>query len=172
MYRINTIELHIPPLRERREDIPDFIDFFVKKFGEETGKKIKSIAPDTLSYLENYDYPGNVRELKNMIERMVILSGSDGVLRAEAETVGASGLSGASAASAESGAETLTGGEHIEMNFREARDEFEKAYIMKALKVEKGNITRAAEAIGLSRRQLFNKITDLGIDANQFSDKD
>jgi transcriptional regulator with PAS, ATPase and Fis domain len=80
LYRINTIEIKLPPLRERKEDLPDFIEFFIRKYERETGKTIHRVEPETMEYLLSHNYTGNIREMKNLIERLVILSGDSGVL--------------------------------------------------------------------------------------------
>ena len=151
LYRINTIEIKIPPLRERREDIPAFVDFFVHKYSAETGRGITGIDDMTKSYLKDYDYPGNIRELKNIIERLVILAKQDGVISLDTE-----GMS--------SQAVTPEGANRSVEPYKQAKMEFEKKYIMDVLAVTGGNITQAAEKMGISRRQLFNKIKELGIE--------
>lgn len=148
-YRINTLTLTIPPLRERREDIPGLIDFFVKKIEKEQKKPIKRIDDDVLDKLYNYDYPGNVRELKNLLERLITLSEngiitfdkSDGYLPINFNThlIKSDGL-------------------------REARKAFEKEYIEGALKLNKYNISKTANQIKISDRQLWNKISELEIE--------
>ncbi|WP_245157173.1 sigma-54-dependent transcriptional regulator [Anaerovorax sp. IOR16] len=156
LYRINTIEIHIPPLRKRREDLEDFISFFLQRFSKETGKSILEIEPQTKEFLLNYDYPGNVRELKNIIERLVILS-NDGVLRMNQT-------------------EPMEFFEEIDnsavvkeelLSYKEAKQEFEKRYIKEALLACGNNITKTAERMGMSRRQLFNKIVEYKIDTGE-----
>src|SRR6185503_4398177 len=73
-YRLNVIPIHIPPLRERREDIPALVEHFVKKHARRTGRRVERIEPAALSALQQYDWPGNVRELENTVERAVVLS--------------------------------------------------------------------------------------------------
>lgn len=145
-YRINTITIEIPPLRERKEDIVDMIYFFIDLFKKELKKDIDSIEEKTLDYLQNYSYPGNIRELRNIIERLIVLS-RDGILRLENF-------------SKENAEEThILGGDNI-ISFNLARQRFEKEYLLKALKHCDNNITQTAKTIGLSRRQLFNKINE------------
>lgn len=145
-YRINTITIEIPPLRERKEDIFDMIHFFIDNYKREFKKDITKIDSDTLEYLLNYNYPGNIRELRNMIERMFVLS-KDGILKMEnivsnnAKTNGMNDEFGI-------------------MDFNLARQNFEQEFLIKALKLNQNNITKTAEAIGLSKRQLFNKINE------------
>ena len=147
-YRINTVAFEIPPLRERREDLPGMIDFFVEQIGREVKKEIKGPAPETLRYLLAHDYPGNVRELRNLLERMIVLS-RDGVLRLEE-------AAGGSVGTREASLEPL-------IPYRDAKRRFEKRYFAEALEHAGGNVTHAAKATGLSRRQFFNKITEYGL---------
>lgn len=150
-YRINTIEIHLPALRERREDLPDLIKFFVNKYMEETGREIKGIEPQTMKFLLNNKYVGNVRELKNIIERMAILSGPEGILSLEK-------------CYPEEKNKAADRENETNLSYRDAKQQFERGYLSRSLEEHDGNITRTAEAIGMSRRQLFNKISELGID--------
>lgn len=161
-YRINTIEIKIPPLRRRKEDLDELILCFVHRFEKETGKTIGEVEPGTLEFLKSYDYPGNVRELKNMIERMVILS-SHGVLRWNGYGNEIQTASGRSAV----GEPKKRDSDGEWKPYKEAKQEFEKAYITGVLSDCGNNITRAAEKMGLSRRQLFNKITEYQLDTER-----
>ena len=160
LYRINTIEINLPPLRERKEDIPDFIEFFIHKYERETGKTIHQIESAAMDYLLHHEYVGNIREMKNLIERLVILSGDSGILslgagfwNAGAETNGRQG-------------EMTEGRAFGDVSYKEAKANFDREFILSMLQVTNGNITKAAEKMGMSRRQLFNKIVELQIDVN------
>ena len=157
LYRINTIEIKLPPLRERREDIPAFIRFFIGKYEKETGKRIHKVENAARDWLLQQEYSGNIRELKNIIERMIILSGDSGVLSLEENT----SKELLSNNLPEAGREAET-----EMSYKEAKAIFDRQFILNTLQTTNGNITRAADKIGLSRRQLFNKIVELQIDVN------
>lgn len=151
LYRINTIEIRIPPLRERREDIPDLIHFFINKYEKETGKKIIEIEKETENFLLEYPYYGNIRELKNLIERMVILSKNGVLLTSEINS-------------------SQSHSTHVKeqvVPYREAKQHFERRYIEEVLEACDLNISRAANKMGISRRQLFNKIKDYQIITNQ-----
>lgn len=145
LYRINTIEIKVPPLRHRKEDLEDLIYFFINMFNKEMSKGIRTIEDETISYLLNYNYPGNIRELKNMIERMVVLS-NDGVLRRKINNE-------------KSEMASIPIKEEI-VSYKEARKNFEISYIVNILKRCNNNITHAADLMGISRRQLFNKISE------------
>ena len=157
LYRINTIEIKLPPLRERREDIPAFIRFFIGKYEKETGKRIHKVENAARDWLLRQEYSGNIRELKNIIERMIILSGDSGVLSLEENSSKALLANN----HPEAGREAET-----EMSYKEAKAIFDRQFILNTLQTTNGNITRAADKIGLSRRQLFNKIVELQIDVN------
>ncbi len=148
-YRINTITIEIPPLRERKEDLEDMIHFFIVIYKKELKKNISGIDDDTLKYLLNYDYPGNIRELKNIIERLSVLS-RDGILRMDNNS-----LSRAPDSSIPVNPQIL--------KFNDARKEFEKEYFLAALKRHGNNITHTADSIGISRRQLFNKVNEYNL---------
>lgn len=152
MYRINTFEIDIPPLRERREDISTFVNYFIRRYVAKTGKCISGISEDTWQFLLNYNYPGNVRELKNMIERMVILAPKDGILHMDDKK----------------GVGYLNAIEDIGVvePYRDAKRKWERDYIIGVLDKEDGNITKAADIMELSRRQLFNKMKELNIKIN------
>ncbi|MGL6202244.1 MAG: sigma-54-dependent transcriptional regulator [Lachnospiraceae bacterium] len=151
LYRINTIEIRIPPLRERREDIPDLIRFFINKYEKETGKKIIEIEKETEKFLLEHPYYGNIRELKNLIERMVILS-KNGVLRTSEINYSANF--------------SMHAKEHF-IPYREAKQQFERRYIEGVLETCDLNISKAAAKMGISRRQLFNKIKENRINTNR-----
>jgi DNA-binding NtrC family response regulator len=151
LYRINTFEIKLPPLRERREDIPDLINCFVGQYSRETGKIINGIDDYTMYFLKQYDYPGNIRELKNMVERMVILAGKDGILRMQEIPF---------SVPSDSDNSTII---PMDATYQEAKNAFEKSYIKGMLQKANGNVSKAAERMGISRRQLYNKIKDLGL---------
>ncbi|MGB5823497.1 MAG: sigma-54 dependent transcriptional regulator [Proteocatella sp.] len=177
-YRINTIELDIPPLRERKEDLDDLVYFFVNHFKNSTKKTISSISPSTMKFLKEYDYPGNIRELRNIIERLIVTSRSD-VLKIDendmflaytpavtdtgsqnsnalSPTIFTDALSSKSQACI--GLEECIFEDGNLLNYAESKKNFEKYYFKKVMEKFDGNITKAAEYINLSRRQLFNKL--------------
>ncbi len=145
-YRINVIRLSLPPLRERRGDIPLLAGHFLGRFAAELGRKIQGISPEALSQLQSYDFPGNVRELENAIERAVILS--DGPVLQLRDFVFFSGGSRASSGSGENG------------NREKVRSlaELEREAIEKALLRNTYHRERTAEELGITRRTLLNKI--------------
>ena len=144
-YRINILPVHIPPLRERKEDIPLLVEHFIEKYNEKLGCYIKGIGPDVMSELREYPWHGNVRELENVIERAMILNDSDLINSIDL------GLR-------ENDQETLP----HSFSLTEAWQRLEKAYIQKALSQTGGNRTQAAKLLGLSRRALLYKLKQYG----------
>jgi DNA-binding NtrC family response regulator len=150
LYRINTIVLEIPPLRDRREDIPDLIDFFISKYQSEYGKTQIKMEPKLSEVLEKYNYPGNIRELKNIIERLVVLT--------EDEVLKVSDLP----SSSRSDFEPEDNLDSIKP-LRDLKKEVEKRYISSVLGKFNGNITESARHLSISRRHLFNKVIEYGL---------
>ncbi|WP_313343363.1 sigma-54 dependent transcriptional regulator [Sedimentibacter sp.] len=149
-FRINTIEIKIPPLRNRKEDLEDMINFFINRFNKEMGKKIIGIDENTRNQLLNYDYPGNIRELKNIIERLVVLSDGE-IIRGEIYN---------------SERDTGRSNKYNDLDitsYKEAKRNFEINYIIGVLKECNNNITHAAKLMDISRRQLFNKIIEYNL---------
>ncbi len=148
-YRLNVIPFHVPPLRQRREDIPDLARAFVAEFCAESGTKGKEVTPRAMKQLEAYSWPGNVRELRNLMERLVLMT-PDRQIK-EANLPEAIRVSGAATGSVE---ETLEG----------ARKAFEREFLMTKLRENAWNISRTAEAIGIARESLSRKIKSFKIE--------
>lgn len=152
LYRINTLTLYIPPLRERREDLPALIQFFVDKTEMDQKKKIHKIDDAVMRFLLKYDYPGNIRELKNIVERMIALS-KDGVITVNEILM-----------PIDTDHESADSSELMGKSLKEARSHFEQSYIEEALKHNKGNVAKTAEELEISTRQLWNKINQYDIE--------
>jgi two-component system response regulator HydG len=142
-YRLSVVPIHLPPLRERKEDIPLLVDHFLEKYNKRAKKNIRGISPRALKAMKEYDWPGNIRELENTIERAVVLARSDGI---DLEDLMYHGIS----------AGTTTLGS-ISGNLQ-TLESMEKEYIKAVLKVHHGNRTRAAEVLGIDRKTLWAKI--------------
>lgn len=141
-FRLNVIPLFVPPLRERKDDIPILVEYFLDSLAEEYGKPPRKILPEALKYLLSYDWPGNVRELKNVIERLVIMTPSNIIdaknlfIHVEHE-----------------------GSDYFQYKtLKDARDAFEKDYITKKLEENNWNISRTAEILDVERSNLHRKI--------------
>jgi len=150
-YRLNVVPLSVPPLRERKEDIPLLVDHFLREFCEEYGRKEKKIGAEAMKLLVNYPWPGNVRELKNLIERLIIMVPS--------QTIGPADIKNSLRPLAlTEGADALK-----EDTLRAAREQFEKEYILERLRANNWNISRTAEKLGIERSNLHRKMKAYGI---------
>ncbi len=148
-YRLNVVPFFVPPLRERKQDIPPLAREFLLEFGRQYGRPRMEIADDALEALAQYRWPGNVRELKNVVERVIILNPR--VLRIERKHLPP--LTQKSAARAADEFSTL----------QQARDAYEREYILKKIEEARNNISHAAELLGLERSHLYRKMKALGI---------
>jgi two-component system, NtrC family, response regulator PilR len=155
-YRLNVIQLRLPPLRERREDIPLLVDHFVRKFSAEHGRKVGGADPDAMSALIAYHFPGNVRELENLIERAVTLAAGDRLALDAFPT-----LSGLSAAPVPLAAGTALPDAGLDLE--RVVEDFERSIIIGALDRTGGNRTEAARLLGVSFRSLRYRLSKLGI---------
>ncbi len=148
-YRLNVIPFAVPPLRDRREDIPLLADFFLREFTTAYGRKPKELTPEAYRVLGEYHWPGNVRELKNLIERIVILNPQ---VRVDARHIPLAG--------------TRKPQDRPLDRFgslQEVREAAERDYILRKLEETAGNVTRTAELLGLERSNLYRKMKTLGI---------
>ncbi len=151
-YRLNVMYLFLPPLRERKEDVPLLIDFISKKIAEKNGQEKKKISKAVMDLLENYDWPGNVRELENELEKAYILS--------EGETVESANLSRGilQIRTAKERDGSLQGGRSLKERKKELVTKLEKEMIELALVKHKGNQTKAAQELEISRQDLIRKL--------------
>lgn len=149
-FRLNIIPIELPPLRERKGDLRLLTGHFIKRVAEEIGKEIKGLTPDALALLESYPFPGNVRELENLIERAVVLSEGEFILREDLELqVPEAALAGCSASYVPHSLEEL---KEKKRQLRErAVDSLERAFVLDALNRNNWNVTRAAEEVGMLR---------------------
>jgi len=157
-YRISTIVLEIPPLRERKEDIALFIDYFMEKYQNESNKRITSMSKGVENFLFSYTYPGNVRELKNIIERLVVLSegGYVGEDCLPPEFQGSISPQSSEPKTAPPRPKDMIN----EPSLRDLRKELEKEYIESLLSKYPQDLDRVALILDITRRQLFNKLVE------------
>ena len=153
-YRLNVFSIELPPLRERKEDIPLLADYFIRKFNQEYDQKVKGVNEEAISTLRSYNWPGNIRELRNILLRSMIACKGIITKRNLPPNV----LSG--------------GGYNEEIRFRAGTSlpEIERESIVKTLKKVKGNKLKAAELLGISRRSLYNKLDEYKISDNELDD--
>ncbi|WP_305042584.1 sigma-54-dependent transcriptional regulator [Geoalkalibacter sp.] len=155
-YRLNVLPFHVPPLRERKDDIAALAKHFLEYFSRQESRDIKTLSPDALSALKNYPWPGNVRELKNLIERLVIMTPGNEITLANLPAHLVNRQDGSSASQRRALIDAS--------NFREAKEEFEKEFILQKLEENDWNISRTAEIIDLERSNLHRKIKSYGIE--------
>jgi two-component system nitrogen regulation response regulator NtrX len=153
-FRLNVIPFRVPPLRERREDVPLLARHFVEMLSAEHGRRPKSLTPETLDVLARLPWPGNVRELRNIIERLVIMAPGEQI---ETRDLPASLLEGlpADVASAAASLESAS--------LAVAREEFERQFILRRYRQCGGNMSRTAEALGVERSNLYRKMKAYGL---------
>ncbi len=190
-YRLNVMPIFLPPLNERREDIEQLVDLFVQKFNKAQGKKIHGASPDALSVLKKYDWPGNIRELENIIEHAFILEETTqlqlsslpdkileavGIDVASIETSKDSPISYSQNDSTNQGEvdEDLESQEMIripegDLDFNKHKEAFEKEFIIKALKMFNGRINQTALHANIPKKTLLRKIEKYGIVAKDYS---
>jgi two-component system nitrogen regulation response regulator NtrX len=154
-FRLNVIPIFVPPLRDRRGDIPLLAGYFMAEFAREYGRRVKTLEPSATSALQSYPWPGNVRELKNVIERLVIMVPRDAIAARDLLFLESVAVPQAIADPDEGRAEAL--------QLHEARHRFEREYIRRVLADQQGNISRTAEVLGVERSNLYRKMRSLGI---------
>jgi two-component system nitrogen regulation response regulator NtrX len=158
-YRLNVVPVHIPPLRERRDDIASLCDHFVRRYAADRRAPPPEISAEAMAALQAHDWPGNVRELRNVIERVMILAPSDRLGRIDADMLPAELVRG--------GTDILPGSESITaIPLKEARENFEREYLRIQINRFSGNISRTATFIGMERSALHRKLKLLGLTDN------
>jgi two-component system, NtrC family, nitrogen regulation response regulator NtrX len=150
-YRLNVIPIEVPPLRTRKDDIPALVSHFVAQFCAENGKRAKSLSTEALGYFLAYDWPGNVRELRNMVERLVIMAPGELIAVDDLPAPLRPKEPGPAPSEARDG------------TLRDARDNFERAFILAELRANDWNVTRTAERLGIERSHLYRKLKAYGI---------
>jgi two-component system nitrogen regulation response regulator NtrX len=157
-YRLNVVPVRIPPLRERREDIPELSNHFLTRFAAERRIPPPALSEEALAALQAHDWPGNVRQLRNIIERTIILAPGDRVSCIEVDLLPSEVLDHQGAAGISNATLTIMGSP-----LREARESFEREYLKIQIRRFSGNISRTASFIGMERSALHRKLKALGI---------
>ncbi|HEY3153275.1 MAG TPA: sigma-54 dependent transcriptional regulator [Candidatus Binatia bacterium] len=163
-YRIHVIPIHLPPLRERKEDIPHLVDHFLKIFAEQAKREVKGLTPQAMKKLMDYDWPGNVRELENIIEYGVVMAEgliTDDLILQTKVAIDVAPLDGSRPTSHVSQEGPLK-------SLREARAEFEKAYLIRVLESCDGKAAKAAEIAGKYRADFYDLLKKHGIKIQDF----
>jgi DNA-binding NtrC family response regulator len=162
-YRLSVVPLHIPPLREHVDDIPELLEHYVHAFHQEEGLPRRHFSGGARARLARHPWPGNIRELRNLVQRLLILGNADEVDAAEVEAA----LAGIAPQPVES-REGL--GLNTQLPLREAREQFERDYLLRQLEQVDGHMTRLAERVGLERTHLYRKLRALGIEPKKSRD--
>jgi len=152
LFRINVIPINVPPLRERGDDVALLANHFLQQLAAETGRHAKSLSATAVRKLRSYSWPGNVRELRNVMERLTILAPAD-VIEPEQIELGDSRSAPAAIPT--------------DLPLREARERFEREYIVRKLSEMGGNVSRTAEALGIERSNLYRKLNAYGIEVER-----
>ncbi len=161
-FRLNVIPIFVPPLRDRQEDIPLLADHFMAEFAREYGRRLKTFGPDAVAVLQRYPWPGNVRELRNVIERLMIMVPGDAITPSDLGFLGrdAAGAAAAPVAAAE------------RLTLHEARERFERDFILRTLAEQQGNMSRTAEVLGVERSNLYRKMKGFGVAPSRRSEEE
>jgi two-component system nitrogen regulation response regulator NtrX len=158
-HRLSVVPIRVPSLSEHREDIPELIDFFMEQISTTTGLPRRKIAAEAMAVLQSHDWPGNIRQLRNNVERLMILASGDPEAELTSDMLPSE--IGALVPSTPNGA----GGEKLmSLPLRDAREVFEREYLIAQINRFGGNISRTAEFIGMERSALHRKLKSLGID--------
>ncbi|MBQ9445679.1 MAG: sigma-54-dependent Fis family transcriptional regulator [Victivallales bacterium] len=162
-YRLNVVNIRIPPLRERREDIPEILDYYLKKSASDNGKDVADISPEALGVLMAYDWPGNVRELRNCVERMVVFARGTMLTMTDvpADIRSAVGEQFEAKTMPPKAAEVAPTEPLVNVGFNVKENE--KSLILKALEECGGNRSQAALKLNISRRTLYRKLHEYGL---------
>ncbi len=152
-YRLNVIPFQIPPLRERLEDVPPLIEHFNRKFSSSYGKKPKDFTPEAIKALQSHHWLGNVRELRNTIERVVIMNPKQKIAAEDLPELNTKSETPASTFRFPS--------------FKDASDAYQREFILHKLNEADGNVTRAADAMGVDRSHLYRRMKNLGINGER-----
>jgi two-component system nitrogen regulation response regulator NtrX len=157
-YRLNVVPVQIPSLAERREDIPPLVEHFVAHYANERRVQTPEVAPDAMIALQSYEWPGNVRQLRNVVERTVILAPGNRIARIDIDLLPPEVLGSAGDGVGGTSASAIMGSP-----LREARESFEREYLRVQIRRFSGNISRTATFIGMERSALHRKLKLLGI---------
>ena len=178
-YRLNVVPITLPPLRDRLSDIGPLVEHFISKYNQRLGRNVTAITPDTLERLKEYPWPGNIRELENIIERSVLFADSEELQEKDLPPELAAAADALRRRAPQANPEGAAGGELIKKGpldlkeyVRQASSELEKDLIQRALAETAGNVTHAARRLKISRKSLQNKMKELGLreDTDRSSD--
>ncbi|MDZ7842069.1 MAG: sigma-54 dependent transcriptional regulator [Gammaproteobacteria bacterium] len=157
-YRLNVVPMQVPALREHVEDVPELVEYYVRWLVDRDDLPYRNFSTGAMNVLRNYDWPGNVRELRNLVQRLLILNRGEEINAEEARiAIGGSMME----------REINYSDSVFELPLKEARDQFERAYLNHHLSRVGGNVSELAQVIGMERTHLYRKLKNLGIDPKQ-----
>jgi DNA-binding NtrC family response regulator len=161
-YHLNVLPLHIPPLREHEDDVHDLLNFYIDYMVMHERLSYRHFSVAAQNRLRSYDWPGNIRELKNLVQRLLILGSGDEIELAEVER----------AISAQQPEAAAVAGPELpyDLPLREAREQFEYKYLTHQLQAVGGSIGKLAKRVGMERTHLYRKLRSLGIDHKKGSE--
>jgi nitrogen regulation protein NR(I) len=160
-YRLNVVPLHLPPLRERKSDVPALVRHFIEKYNKRLNKKCEGITEEAMATLVSYPWPGNIRELENMMERVLLFADGPRIEAKDLPEPVRASLTASFTSMTDAAPEV---GETPLKDFLKAKQaQIEKAFIVQALAKTEGNVTRAAKLLGISRKSLQTKMKEFGL---------
>ncbi len=159
--QLNVITLRVPPLREYAEDVPELLRYYVDRLVDDAGLRFRRFSVAAQNRLRNYPWPGNIHELKNLVHRLLILKGGEEIGLEEIER---------ELATQQPGNEPLVKQDLLALPLREAREQFERAYLQQQLLICNGKVGQLAKRVGMERTHLYRKLRSLGVDFRNISD--
>jgi DNA-binding NtrC family response regulator len=159
--RLNVITLHVPPLRDYAQDVPDLLRHYVDRLVDEQQLPFRRFGVAAQNRLRNYPWPGNIRELKNLVQRLLILGGEEEIKLDEIER---------ELATHAPTTEPLVKQDLLALPLREAREHFERAYLQQQLILCNGKVGQLAKRVGMERTHLYRKLRSLGVDFRQLAE--
>lgn len=162
-YQLNVVPIQLPPLRDHVEDVPDLLNYYINFFVDQENLNYRRFSLAAQNRLRNYSWPGNIRELKNLVQRLLILGSAEEISQDEIES--------AISSSPPSKAQDMSA---IPLNLplREARERFERTYLLQQFRECDGNVARLADRVGMERTNLYRKLRALGIDPKRALDEE
>lgn len=160
--QLNVVTQRVPPLREYAEDVPELLRYYVDRLVDDAGLPFRRFSVAAQNRLRNYPWPGNIRELKNLVHRLLILKGGEEIALDEIER---------ELATQQPGDEPLVKQDLLALPLREAREQFERAYLQQQLLICNGKVGQLAKRVGMERTHLYRKLRSLGVDFRNVSDE-
>jgi two-component system nitrogen regulation response regulator NtrX len=161
-YQLNVVPIRLPPLRDHIEDVPELLNYYIGYFVDQEGLVYRHFTLAAQNRLRNYSWPGNIRELKNLVQRLLILGGDEEIAVEEVDAA----VRGATTAKSQD-----FGSIPLNLPLREAREQFERSYLMQQFRECEGNVARLADRVGMERTNLYRKLRALGIDPKKALDE-